>query len=579
MINDRLDSKSTDAMTGVCTKDYFFKYASEIINENTDVDFCIIELDVNRLTMINDMYGLNEGDKLIQFMADTLKRVLETEELSMIARIYADLFAFLCPYSEEGHLVYINEIEDEISRFSSDLGFELLVSFGVYKIIDRNIKISSMCERANLALKSVKGNFMQHIGYFDIAMHEKALMEIEITSKMNQALRNGEFEVYFQPKHSLDDESIIGAEALVRWKTEDGRIVSPGIFIPIFETNGFITKLDFYVWEETCRFISSMQAKGISVPPISVNVSRVDLFNPDMVDTLIGLMKKYAIDPKMLRLEFTESAYAQSEQLMLKAMERFHAYGMEVEMDDFGSGYSSLNMLKDVPIDGLKVDFRFLGASNDEHKSKRILAAVIHMAKWLKIPCIVEGVETSEQIEHLKSLGCTMVQGFFYSKPIPQEEFIDYISNRNLKDPDRKEDLLSEMVIDPDSWWLGVTSDCEPVLEMHGAYILCDKGEELELGIIMASDSYYELMKCNRQKMYEICDDYFEYIHPDDINKLCNMFNALKDYHSMGQALYRRKVDGDYRLMYIKARLLEKNDTHGVYFCMIDDISNLEYNN
>lgn len=575
MSDERLDVKCMDAMTGVYTKEYFFRKAEEIIKGNLDSEFCIVELDVNRLTMINEMYGLNEGDRLLKRMATVIKSVLEEEENTAIARIHADLFAFLCPFTDKVISVYVEEIEKAISQFSANLNFELLISFGLYHIDDRDIEVSKMCERANLALKSVKGNYMNHVGLFDEKMREKAVKEIEIASKMNKALKNGEFKVYFQPKHSLDDESIMGAEALVRWFSHGKSIYYPSEFIPIFEDNGFIMKLDAFVWEETCKFISEMQTEGKKVPPISVNISRVDLYNPDLVDILVGLIKKYAIDPRMLRLEFTESAYAQSEQLMLKTMDSFHTYGMEVEMDDFGSGYSSLNMLKDVPIDGLKIDLRFLGQTSNEAKSNRILAAVLHMAKWLGIPSIVEGVETKEQIEYLKNLGCTTVQGYYYSSPMPQEDFVKYIDSRDVKGADYKESILSEYVIDPDNWWNDIISDCEPLLEMHGSYILCDRGEDDELDVILASDSFYELTHSSRASRYKECMSEIEYVHKDDVESICEMFDSVDKYNIMGHQFYRRKVDDEYRWMYIKARLLEKNDKHGVYFCVLDDVSEL----
>ena len=573
--NEYLDVKSTDAMTGVYTKEYFFKYAQSIIKDNPDVDFCIVELDVNKLTMINEMYGLNEGDRLLKRMSSIIKGVLEEERFTAIARIHADLFAFLCPYSEKVEKNYIEDIEKAVADFGVSLNFELLISFGVYHIDDRDLEVSKMCERANLALKSVKGNYINHVGHFDKEMREKAVLEIDITSKMNKALKNGDFKVYFQPKHSLDDESVIGAEALVRWIAHGKTIYNPDQFIPIFEENGFIMKLDTYVWEETCRFISILKAQGKIVPPISVNISRVDLYNPDLVETLVGFTKKYAIDPKMLRLEFTESAYAQSEQLMLKTMEKFHAYGMNVEMDDFGSGYSSLNMLKDVPIDGLKIDLRFLSATHNETKSNRILAAVLHMAKWLGIPSIVEGVETKEQINHLKNLGCTTVQGFYYSRPMPQNEFVDYLDEKSVTEEGYKENFIYESVIDPDSWWNNIVSDCEPLLEMHGAYILADKGEDNELEIILASDSYYELTETTRSALYDECLNAVGYVHKDDVDGLCRMFDEVHNYHTMGQYIYRRKFKDGYKWMFIKARLLEKNDKHGVYFCVLDDVSDL----
>ncbi|MCR5798830.1 MAG: EAL domain-containing protein [Lachnospiraceae bacterium] len=571
MNNARFDAKKYDAMTQVYTKEYFMSEADAMIMAHPEIDFSVVELDVNRLTMINDIYGLGEGDRLLKYMAETLNMVLEEVEYSIYARVHADLFVFLCPYSKQNLNSYISAIEKRATEFSSNLNFELLISFGVYIVTNRDLSISSMCERANLALKSVKGNYVNHVGIFDKKMHDKAVKEVEITSKMNAALMNGEFEVYFQPKHNLDGEKLIGAEALVRWNSPDN--YTPSDFIHIFEENGFIMKLDYYVWEETCKFISSAQSVGVNVPPISVNVSRVDLYNPDLVNILMGLVKKYAIAPNLLKLEFTESAYSESEQLMLSVMEEFHQHGLEVDMDDFGSGYSSLNMLKDVPIDGLKIDLRFLDKSNDERKSNRILAAVIHMAKWLGIPAIVEGVETPEQVSHLKNLGCTMVQGFYFAKPMPAKQFIQYIKDREHNIEPVVSKPFDEEVLDPDKWWEYVISDCEAVLEMHDCYLLCDRGEGEELEIILASDSFYEVFGTTRERMYNLRCNITDFFMERDKERVMASLDSLKDYHSIGQEIYRISCPLGTFWIHVKARLLEKNEEHGVYFCIVDNIT------
>ena len=575
MNNAKFDAKKYDTMTQVYTKEYFMERGAELIDEHPEMEFCIVELDVNKLTMINEMYGLGEGDRLLRYMATTINNTLDDVEYSLVARVHADLFVFMCPYSKDLLDDYIGEIEKKIGEFSLSLNFDLLLSFGVFIIDDRTLTLSNMCERANLALKTVKGNYMKHVGIFDKSMRDKAIVEVEISSKMNAALLNREFEVYYQPKHSLDGERLIGAEALVRWRTADGKIISPAVFIPIFEENGFIMKLDAYVWEETCRFISRMQAEGKEVPPISVNVSRVDLYNPDLVDLLIGLVKKYAIAPDMLKLEFTESAYSESEQLMLNVMEQFHSYGLEIDMDDFGSGYSSLNMLKDVPIDGLKIDLRFLDKSADEMKSNRILAAVIHMAKWLGIPSIVEGVETLEQLNHLKNLGCTVVQGFYFAKPMPGTDFERYIQESNSRISGIIEKPYDEFILDPDEWWNNVSSDCEPILEMHDCFVLCDRGESNELEIILASDNFFALFGTTRERMYSCRCNITDFFFEDDCKRVMESLDQIKNYHSIGQEIYRINCPRGTRWINVKARLLEKNEGHGVYFCIIDDITEL----
>ena len=574
MLSNGVEDRHIDALTKVYNKEYFLGKAEELFKSNPDIDFCIVELDVNRLTMINDMYGLGEGDRVLKTIASVLLETFEDVDNSLVCRMTADLFAFACPYDEKKVIGYIDKIEDKIRILSYDLSVDLLMSFGVYRVNDLDVPVSSMCERAKLALSSVKGNYIQHVGYFDKSMRDKAVEEIEITGKMNAALIGKEFEVYFQPKHSLDDERIVGAEALVRWMSPDKGMVSPEKFIPIFEETGFIMKLDAYVWEETCRFISEKQAMGLKVPPISVNVSQIDLYNPNLVDTLVGLTKKYAIDPKMLKLEITESAYTESTQLMLKVMQKFHDHGMEIDMDDFGSGYSALNVLKDVPVDGLKIDLKFLSETSisNANKAKRILASVIHMAKWLGIPAIVEGVETAAQVDHLKSLGCTMVQGYYYAKPMSEEAFVKYIETWSKNDNFEVSKPFEEAVINPDEWWDSVSADCEPILEMNTCHILFDLGEGGELDVVRASDSLYDIIG-GRERFCDSPFTFLDMVEEKDTGRFLTMFDEINDYHTIGSSIFRINLDGRTIWADAKVRLLEKYEGHRVFFAVIDDIT------
>ena len=568
-----MDSYIVDALTRVYKKEYFYEEARKLIDANPSQTFAVMEIDINCLTMINDMYGLLEGDRLLSYMGDTLRKTFDGIGMTLAARIHADLFVCFFPYTEEAANRYINTIEEEMQKFGNQISVDLLLSFGIYIIDAVDIKVSTMCERANLALKTVKGNYIKHVAYFDAKMHRKALQEVDITSRMSRALRDREFTVFYQPKHSLDDERVIGAEALVRWVTQDKGMVSPGVFVPIFENNGFIMKLDAYVWEETCRFIHEKNAQGIKVPPISVNVSRVDLFNPDIVEVIIGLIKKYEIDPKMLKLEFTESAYTESEQLMLNVMDQLHDQGLEIDMDDFGSGYSSLNMLKDVPVDGIKIDLRFLSKTKNEIKGRRILSSVIHMSKWLGIPAIVEGVETKEQIDLLKSYGCTSVQGFYYAKPMPEEEFVAYLQEHEAVVPVTKPLTVNDKVMEPEAWWDNVSADCEPVLEMHDGYVICELGEDGELHLMRASDSYYETFVTTRESMFRGDMDMKSFVVPEFLDLFMDTFKQAKGYHTVSQCVFQSYSGQGIKWIHAKIRLISRNEGTNLYFCIVDDMT------
>jgi len=568
-----------DRLTGIYSRDYFDLTAREIVDDNPKVPFVIIELDINRLTVINELYGVAEGDNVLKYMGQTLEDVFGNVEHCIYARIQADLFAVLCPFSKEKIDFYIDSIETAMRKYSLVLNIDILLSFGIYKCIERDLDMQIQRDRAKLALKTVKGNYINHVAYYDSSMHDKMAVEQDVIQNMAAALENREFVVYYQPKHNLDDEGIIGAEALVRWKSPEKGMISPGLFIPIFESNGFIMKLDFYVWEETCRFIRTQLDKGINLKPISVNVSRINLYNPELVQDLISLVEKYNIPLDMLELEFTESAYTDNPQLMIQTMAELQKYGFTVEMDDFGSGYSSLNLLKDVPVDVLKVDLNFLSKTSNSDKAITIMSSIMRMAKWLAIPSIVEGVETAEQIKYLKSIGCTMVQGYYFSRPLPEEEFLNYIDMyENRKRPAPMENDLGKSVTSAgelNELWSFITSrrnDEFPIFDAFGLYELTDAGME----IMRADDSYFSLFKATRSENFGKHRYVVECVHPDDRDIVHEMIMESLSGSKMSSAVFRViGGDGTPITVFCKTKLLgtDPQGDNKVFYLGFNDIS------
>lgn len=571
--------RERDRLTGVYSRDYFDETAREIIDQNPDVQFAFIELDINRLTVINELYGVSEGDNVLKYMGATLEEVFKTEPFAMYARIQADLFAILCVYDKEKVEKYVRDIEESIHKYSLMINLDILLSFGIYIVEERNIDVQLMRDRAKLALKTVKGNYIRHYAYYDAKMHEKIADEQVILQNMQAALENGEFVPYYQPKHSLDDESIIGAEALVRWISPEHGMISPARFIPIFERNGFIMKLDRYVWEEVCKFIKKRLEAGADIKPISVNISRINLYNPELVQIFKDLVKKYDIPTDMLELEFTESAYTDNPQLMLQTMAELQKSGFKVEMDDFGSGYSSLNMLKDVAVDVLKIDLNFLSKTSNSEKAIIIMSSIMRMARWLGIPSIVEGVETEEQIQYLKSIGCPSVQGYYFSKPLPEAEFIEYMDKYKETGKDRcvVQYHKSVEIAQPNQIWEMITanrSDEFPIFDAYGLYEIGDNRGE----IIRVSDGYYKIFKTSREKSFLFESDLFDRIHPDDREALVKMFKKADDGYKSGTAVIRRICDdGEVIWVYVRTRLLGVNSLGDakVFYVGINDISSL----
>ena len=417
----RMIKRSTeyDPLTNIPSAKHFFNLTRAMLDENPDEKFVFVRFDVDRFQLINDYYGTREGDQLLIYISKALKKYMSLYKHSTYGRIEADVFAFCI--DNEGVVDLIGNLRYNIEQFNRE--FNVIPSFGVYSITDNKEDIAVMFNKAKLAAKGIKGSYSDVYRFYDEHMSEALNNEQHIINEMGRALGARQFEVYYQPKYDILNDTLCGSEALVRWKHPVRGMISPGEFIPLFERNGYITKLDYYVWEDVCRTIRRWLDEKQEVVPVSVNVSRVNIYNPNIVDMFTGLLEKYDIPSNLFQLEITESAYMDDPDVMKMVMTKLHDKGFRILMDDFGSGYSSLNMLNDMNVDEIKIDMRFLAHSKDMGKSRNILASVIRMARWLKLPALVEGVETMEQLKFLRSVGCEFVQGYFYGRPMPVEEF------------------------------------------------------------------------------------------------------------------------------------------------------------
>lgn len=408
-----------DELTGIYNKQSFYEHAREMIQENADKRFNLLRINVERFKVLNDLFGEATGDQLLRYIGGFLKEL--NLPLCVAGRLYADNFAVCYEAGKGDSRRLISTMQMMADSFA--LNHRTVLSFGLYRIDDNTLPVSVMCDRANMALWKAKGSFRMPYCEYDENMRQQILKEQRIINAMELAIENKEFAIYFQPKYSLADESIIGAEALVRWNSRDNGFISPGDFIPVFENNGFVYEVDKFIWEEACRYLRKWMDEGKNVKPVSVNVSRIDLYDPKLVDGLVGLCGRYDIPLNYLELEITESAYTEDPEQIIHVTRDLRGAGFVILMDDFGSGYSSLSMLKDIQIDTLKLDMGFLKSSDHSAKGGNILTAMMQMAHSLKMQTVAEGVETREQVEFLKKIGCEYVQGFYFAKPMTAEAF------------------------------------------------------------------------------------------------------------------------------------------------------------
>lgn len=395
-----------------------FKQLGTSILKNTNKRYALIEFDIDKFKLVNDMYGIVGGNRTLKYVATEVQKMLRKDEI--VARFYADLFCVLIYYDTEDELIEFVEKTNSIIK-ESITRLKLVTAFGIYRIGEEDIDIDMMSDRALLAKKSIKGNRINYYAFYDYEIREKVMHEKEIESLMDKALENDEFEMYLQPQYSSDGR-VIAAEALARWNDPSYGVRPPSEFIDIFEKNSFILKLDLCIWEQACRLIRKWIDEGKTPIPIAINVSRTHLNNFGLIDELTTLINRYSLPLSYIELEITENSFLENQENAIKIMEELHKKGFIIAMDDFGSGYSSLNMINLLPIDILKIDREFLRESEYTDKGRVVISDIIGMAKHLNMTVVCEGIETEEQGDFLKTARCDRLQGFYYSKPKPVTE-------------------------------------------------------------------------------------------------------------------------------------------------------------
>jgi len=418
------EMKNYDTLTGLPLKNNFKASVKKIIKNNPDKKYMIVNVDFIRFKYVNDTFGYDKGDKVIKDFA----RMIQKNQYGIIdgCRSFSDNFLLLQEYidNDTTEILLQQMEEDFLARLRKKyVGINLGFSIGVCVIEDNYGDIMGPIDNSGLARKYAKET-NKTIHFFDEEMKKMIQMEFEILNSMEHALTHSEFKVYYQPKVNIADGSIAGAEALVRWKKPNDKIISPDKFIPLFEKNGFVINLDFFVYEEVCKTMRRWLDSEFKIVPVSVNVSRIHLADKDkFINDFVSLVDKYKIPHELIELELTENIFLNNTEAAITTMAELKKLGFVLSIDDFGSGYSSLNILKDVTSDVLKLDKAFFGKDKLQKEEQIILTSIVEMARKLDIKVLSEGVETTEQSQFLKGIQCDMAQGFLYSKPVPLREF------------------------------------------------------------------------------------------------------------------------------------------------------------
>ena len=414
-----ISATERDELTGLYTIEYFYRYVNQFDKYYPNADRDAICFDVNHFHVLNERFGMEKGDEILKRIAGRLEEVF-SDAGSFICRKSADTFLVYCAHRDD-----YSSVVDQISEIGDDLHTAVKIRAGVYSSCDKKLDIHLRFDRAKIAADKIRNKYSVSVSNFDEALIDAELFAEQLVDEFPKALAEKQFMVYFQPKFDIrgDKPVLSSAEALVRWSHPTLGMISPGMFVPLFEENGLIAKLDEYVWRRTAEKIADWKERlGISVP-VSVNLSRAEMYDPELVDTMEQIVSDNGISTGDLYLEITESAYVSDSDSIVNRVKMLREHGFIIEMDDFGSGYSSLNMISELPLDALKLDMMFIRTAFEKKNDTRMISIVIDIADYLGVPVIAEGVETEEQYLALKKLGCAIIQGYYFSKPVPASDF------------------------------------------------------------------------------------------------------------------------------------------------------------
>ena len=414
-----------DPLTHLPNINAFSRNVTDMTQKDPSGKFSMIRMDIEGFRVINDMFGDKEGDRLLTYIGVRIQECLDEDSNVSYCRTASDVF-LMCVSTKEYSVASIIEYLRR-AVISYPCMYDVQLAFGVYEItkedIDRLTPINTYIDRAAAAQSTIKGNYLNHVAYYNEGLAQQEKREQRIIADMQTALAEEQFEVYIQPKVDMSTKKIVGSEALTRWNHPTRGMISPGEFVPVFEKNGFVVELDEYIIRQTCKIIRKWLDNGIPVYPVSVNLSRTNLYNPQLVTHIEEYIAEYDVPRDKIEFELTESGFATDNNYLSALSKKLQGRGFKVYMDDFGSGYSSLNALREISVDVLKIDLRFLPTEKNDIKANTILKHVVWMAQDLNMEIVVEGVEKQEQEDFLVKLGCKVAQGFYYYRPITVEQY------------------------------------------------------------------------------------------------------------------------------------------------------------
>ena len=513
-----------DGLTGLYNREYFYRYARQLDQHHRETDMDAIFIDVHHFRSINERYGKTYGDEVLRSIGERVRERVR-DSGGIVCRRAADTFLVYCPHRDD-----YQEILDNASislAGDNPSANRVRLRMGVYANVDKSIEMERRFDRAKMAADTVRSNYMSSIALYDNALHEAEQYADRLLEDFQLALSTHQFHVYFQPKFDIrpDVPVLSSAEALVRWIHPELGFINPGKFIPLLEGNGLIQQLDLYVWRETAAQIRDWKERLQISVPVSVNVSRIDMYDPNLIETFKQLLTEYGLGPDELLLEITESAYTQDSAQIISKVNHLRDLGFRIEMDDFGTGYSSLNMISTLPIDALKLDMTFIRNAFKRGGDTRLIEVIIDIADYLSVPVIAEGVETAEQLNALKAMGCDLVQGYYFSKPVPAGEFEAFLADkkRRMREEGKRtvdEWLEQEIRTEDRSMPASITRALSSGFEVI-YYVDTQSGRYVEF----SAQGKYDQLKIERSGSDFFADcqaNILRVVHPEDQRRLSN---------------------------------------------------------
>ena len=560
-----------DDGTGLLTKASFEDQTQAAIDKLRGKSWCIVALDVEHFKLFDEWYGRAEGDLLIARIGSILHRYIQTHK-GIAGYFGADDFALFVPYDQKGLENLYEQVRMTTLKFGFSAGFR--PAFGIY-MCRKGDNIRDAIDHATSATNRAKKDFRKRIHIFDPEIQIKAEEEYRVLLDCMRAMQNNEITFYLQPQCRISNRKIVGIEALCRWIKPDGTRIPPDVFIPVLEKYGFITDLDKYLWEKVVISLKHWLDAGHKAVPISVNVSRIDIATIDIADYFDKLCKKYGIDHHYIKIEITESAYTENTHAVSDLVSRLRDLGFLVLMDDFGSGYSSLNMLGTLSVDAIKLDAMFLNLDGDNfNKSVHIVESIVNMAKIISLPIIVEGVETQSQIDFLSSIGCRYVQGYYFYKPMPREEFEQLIQNSDMIDDRGFVSKSNEQFRLREFLDENVYSDAmlNNILGPVGVYTW--KGEEVN--IVRFNQQFYEAVGV--PDFAERLDNIARFCPKEDVPLLLELLRHAKENRLNGSTgvIHFYRTDGSLSTFFMNFYFLgDIEDGYSRFYCSCRDLTEL----